>query len=339
MYYKVIIQGCLKFGNQKSYDKVVKMFQYRSENYYKMDTIIKEEDVFNEDDFSLTVVRFVGQSTEKSFKNAVNLLEYCAQFAVAGNISIWLTDKGIIRGHESIEPESDKVVVQQFLRGKKLTHQVGKEKEAIEALTQVIEKYDKHAQAYEIRARVNLIMKKYHDAMRDYNKCIAIDDSIPQAYYGRAKVNLINNDLDAAIIDLELAIKKAVALQAVYWKARRLKAECHIEQKQFNQAEFDLKLFTNRKFDSNNPNFKWRRSAYFNYGKVLLELEKFNDALEAFEKCLDIAEGADSISEATKLMYRGIAKKKTGKSGFIKDLKQAADLGNKSAESLLKSYA
>ena len=339
MYYKVIIQGCLKFGNQRSYDKVVKMFLYRSENYYKLDTLLNAEEIFLEEDFSLTIPRFVGQSAEKSYKNTVNLLEYCAQFAVSGSISIWLTDKGLIKGHEVIEPMSDKAVVQQFLKGRKISHEEGKEKEALEALTKVIEKYDKHAQAYEIRARVNFLMKKYHDAMRDYNKCIGIDASIPEAYFGRAKINIYNDKIEDAVKDLELAIKKAVALQPIYWKARRMKADCHMKLGQYNQAEFDLKLFTKRKFDENNPNFLWRRLAFFNYGLVLLELEKFEEALEAFEECLAIEEGNDSLSEATMLMHRGIAKQKIGKSGFIKDLKQAADLGNKSAKSLLKTYA
>ena len=94
MFFKTIVQGRLEFGTQKVYDKVIKMFQYRAENYHKNEIIFEEEDIFNESELCIFIPRFVGQSSQKHFKNTTRLLEYCGQFAVTGTIKAWLVDEG-----------------------------------------------------------------------------------------------------------------------------------------------------------------------------------------------------------------------------------------------------
>ena len=51
MFFKSIFQGNLHFGNTKSYDKVIKMYAHRVENYYKTDILFKSEVVFNQKKF------------------------------------------------------------------------------------------------------------------------------------------------------------------------------------------------------------------------------------------------------------------------------------------------
>lgn len=328
---KTIIQGKVEFGTQKSYDKVLKMFQYRSENYHKSDILFSDEEIFSEDDFSLEVKRFVGQVTEKSWKNTISLLEYCVQFAVSGSLRAWMTDSGKVLKHKVIEPASDKVAVQSYIKGKNLLKEEGREDEAIEALTLAIEKYNRHAMAYERRAKVNFMMKNYSEALRDYNKSVKMDDTNPLSYFGRAKVHIINENLEAAIEDLEHAVKKSIALQDLYWEARRLKADCHIQLKQFDKAAFDLKLFTKRAFATTAINYPHRSNAFFNYGLSLFELESYEEADAAFTESINLKEGLQTIEESEKYYYRGMSKKEMGKNGFINDLKQAADLGHKLA--------
>lgn len=336
MWIKSIIQGKLEFGNEKSYDKVLKMYSYRTENYFKNDVIFKAEDVFFSDGYILDLKRFVGQVTQKSFKNTMNLLGYCAQFAVSGTIDGWLTDSGKILAHSHIEPDSDKAVVQFFLKGKELVKSKGDHDKAIESLTKAIEKYDRHSQAYERRAKVNFIMKKYHDALRDYNKALAIDDTNPAAYYGRAKVHKINKDYEAAISDFDMTTKKSIALQNIYWKARRLKSECHILLQQFDKAAFDLKLLFNRKFTKDSPMLSWKSNIAYNYGKVLMEIGEYDTAIKAFDASLEESSVNDNIPESEKYFYRGVVKKKAGKNGSIKDIKTAKEGGFKNADALLK---
>jgi len=339
MFYKAIIQGRLEFGSERSYDKVLKMYEYRTDNYYKNTLIFKAEEIFIPEEKALVIPRYVAQVTEKSFRNTASLLDYCSQFAIAGSVRAWQIDEGKIMHYAIAEPDSDKAAVQSFIKGRKLVRQHGKEDEAIQALTKAIEKYDRHAQAYERRAKVNYILKKYHDAKRDYGKCIKLDPTIPTAYYGRAKVHMLEENWEEALSDLENATKNAIALQAVYWKAKRLKAQCHINLKQWDKAAFDLKFFCKRKFAEDDPNYVWRRWGFHHYGIVLLNMEEYTDALEAFDKAADIKSDFGKIEDSEILRYRGVAKQKAGKSGYIKDIKEAAKMGDKQAKNLLKEFA
>lgn len=336
--YRVIIQGRLDFGNEKSFSKAKKMYDYRLENYCKSDAIFKDsEEIFLIDEQALVIPRYVGQSFEKTFKNTASLLQYCSQFALNGVIKAWQTDSGQILHYSDIEPDSDKIAVMYFQRGKELSKQEGSEVEAVEELTKAIAKYDKHAQAYERRGNVNFYLKKYSDAVRDYNKALKIDASNPMPYYGLAKVDIVNKAFQSAIDNLETTCKKSLALQPIYWKARRLKADCHFKLEQFEKAEFDLKLFTKRKFEKSNPNIVWRRHAFFYYGRVLIELERFKDAIDAFNTALEIKEGIDNIPLEDIYFYLGQAKKKAGKNGYINDLKRASELGSTQAKEVLSS--
>ena len=337
MWIKSIIQGKLEFGNEKSFAKVLKMYDARTETYYKNDILFPHEEIFFEDGFHLDLKRFVGQVTKKSFNNTMSLLDYCSQFAISGQIDGWLTDTGTILSHYHIVPQSDKAVVQSFLKGKKLVKTEGEQQKAIDALTKAIEKHDRHAQAYERRAKVNFILKNYHDALRDYTKSLLIDDTNPAAYYGRAKTHMINKDYQKAVDDFDMATKKSIALQSIYWKARRLKAHCHIEIKQFDKAAFDLKLFANRAFPKDNHNFKWKSYIWYRYGRVLMELDENQEAIKAFDKSLEERSESDKIPDNEKYFYRGVAKKKGGKNGSIKDIKMSKELGFKNADAVLKS--
>ena len=123
MTYKTIFKGRLEFGSQKSYDKVLKMYHHRVENYYKSDILLNEEEIFDESSTSLNVPRFITQGSVKSWKNTVSLLEYLAQFAVSGNMGTWVTEEGKILYHGFVEPKSDKMAVQAYLKGCELSKQ------------------------------------------------------------------------------------------------------------------------------------------------------------------------------------------------------------------------
>ncbi len=328
MLYRVIIQGNLDFGNEKSYEKAKKMYEYRLENYFKSDAIFKETaDIFMDEKLQLNIPRFVGQAFEKTFKNTTSLLDYCAQFAMTGVVKCWQTDSGKILNYSDVEPKSDKVAVKLYHKGKELSKEEGKEEEAFEELTKAITKYDKNAMAYERRGNINIKLKKYSDAIRDFKKTIGIDESNPMAYYGLARVYIIQEKYQEAIDQLEIACKKSLALQSIYWKSRRLKADCHIKLKQWDKAEFDLKLFTKRTFPEGDINNSYKRHAFYYYGRTLIELKRHVDAIAAFESALKIEEGIDNIPLEDIYFYLGTAKKLGGKTGYTKDFKKATELG------------
>ena len=339
MHHKTIIQGRIEFGNAKTFEKATRMYKTRTENYYKNDVLFEIEEIFFEEDFHLAIPRYVKQVYDKAYKNTAALLEYIVQFGVSGELNMWLLEEGKILHSSKMEPDSDKVAVQSFIRGKNLSDEKGKEEEAIAALNKAIEKYDRHAQAYERRAKVNFILKKDHDAIRDYNKSLGLDPDNPYAYFGLAEVQIRKEEFSKAADSLGLAIKKSVALQDIHWQARKLKGKIHIMLSEYEKAKFELKLFTNRKFPEDHPNNKLKDDAFFDYGIALMESEEYNDAVAAFESALDLDAADGKKVNPKRLRFRGIAKHKAGKNGFKKDIKEAADLGDKEAVLLLKELA
>lgn len=336
MAYKTIFTGRLEFGSQRSYDKVLKMYQHRVENYYKSDVLLNEEEIFDEESSSLSVPRLIVEGSEKSWKNTVSLLEYIAQFAVAGNMGAWMTQEGKILRHGVVEPKSDRIAVQSFLKGRDLIGAKGKENEAMEALSRAIEKYERHAQAYERRGYVNALLKNYDEALYDYTKSIDIAAVNAEPYFGRAKVKYIMKNYEGTIADLEMAIKRSIPLQPIYWKARRFKAECYFKLEDYKGALLDLRLFTKRAFKEDNPNFLYRQISFYNYGLALLKTDSYEEAVAAFTSALEIEEGKGSFSKKDCLVNRGIARKKAGKNGYLQDWKAAVELGSKEAAKLIK---
>jgi tetratricopeptide (TPR) repeat protein len=264
-----------------------KMYQHRIDNFFKHDVLLKEH-YLDPESFSINVPRHISLGTERTWTNTVKLLEYLAQFALSGSMSAWLVREGKILKYAIVEPKSDKAIVRNFIKGQKLSAESGKEKEALKALTKVIEQYDSHAQAYERRGYVNFELGKFSDALYDFNKCISYDDSIPAAYYCKALISMQKEDYQTAVGDLILTTQKAIALQPIYWKARLLKGQCHLMLQEYAEAAQEFKLFTARAFPKDDPNIGKRKEAFFKHAQALV-------ALKEYGKAMDVLESADKI--------------------------------------------
>lgn len=335
IFYKTIIQGRLSFNNEKSFGKVHKMFEYRTETYYKNDVLVDQEEIFNEEALTLSIPRFVGNASEKSFRNTVSLLEYCSQFAVSGEINAWMIEEGKVLNHKNIQPESDKAIVMQFRKGDEYFRE-GQDEEALKAFSRTIEKYDAHAQAYERRGWTNMHLKNYSDALYDFNKAIKIDDSIAYAHYGKAIIARDENNLEEAIKNFDLTLKKSVALETLYWKARVKKAECHIDLSQWDKAEFDLRFFTKRKFKDGDVNLRKKAYGYMMYSYVLLQKDMAKEALEQIDLAFEhYDEDSKGFTPAKGHYYRGLIKQALNKRDFKQELRKAEELGSKKAAELL----
>ncbi len=335
--FKTILSGCLEFGNQRSYEQVLKLFQHRTENYYRNDILINAEEIFHESSYTLDLPRFIKECPEKSWKNTSNLLGYVAHYAIAGDIRMWVIHEGKLVADQTIEPKGDKSVIQAFMKGRELVQQSGKEEEAMKALNQAIDKFERHGKAYERRGYVNFKLRNYKDAMYDFSKSIDIHPNNPDAYWGRANVQIKNGDLRGAMEDLGMATKTSIPHQPIYWSARRLKGEFHLQLGEFQKAIFELKFVTKRQFASNDPNRKWQKSALFNYGRALFEIGEYSEAVSVFNQTFDINdERSEAPSKADQLLNRGLARQKAGETGFMSDIKEAAQLGSEKAVELLE---
>lgn len=335
MTFKTIISGHLEFGSPRSYEKVMTILEHRIENYYKNDVLIKPEEVFFPDSATMDIPRLIGQASDKCFRNTLSMLDMIMQYAVAGSISIWKLDNGVCLDHHQLEPRSDKVAVQSFLRGRELIRQ-GKQSEARKALSKAIDKFERHALAYERRGHVNFLLGNLEDALYDFNKSIHINPHSAEAHMGRAAIYLQLENVEQSIQDFEQAAKSSIPHQPIYWKARRGKGESHLELKDYAKAEFEFKLLTKRTFTENDPNFAFRKKDWINYGRALLGLKKYDEAIQAFDKALTIGTEIEMVSEADSLLYRGIAMQKAGKEGYRHDWERAAKKGSQKAVRLLQ---
>jgi tetratricopeptide (TPR) repeat protein len=266
---KLVFRGRLEFGSQRTYDMVLKHWQTRIENYFKTDILFKAEQVFSADDYALTVPQQTLMSSEKHWRNTTALLREVAQFALAGNVGAWWVQNGKVLDEHIIEPKSDKVAVSEYLRGRDLVQQGGME-QATEALTNAIEKYERHAAAYERRGYVNYKLKNFNDALYDFSKSIGINPYNPEAYYGRGKVRMLKNEWEGAIQDFDQTIKGALAVQPIHWLARLRKSDCLYHAKRPAEAIPELKAYLQRNFSENDPNLRFRPKAEF----LLAECER-----------------------------------------------------------------
>lgn len=339
MFYKSIFQGKIEFDNPRSYSKGLKMFRHRVDNYHKsIELIFEEEQLFNEESMTIEIPRTVINVTEKAWKTTVSLLTYTAQFAISGNIGAWMIEDGKLMHFAWIEPQSDKMVVKNYLEGKKLSKVEGREKEAMDLLTTAIEGYDKHSQAYERRGYLNYILQNYHDAERDFTKAIQWDDSNAAAYLGRGRLKMKRQDYNNALKDLEMGIKFSLALQDIHWHARRLKADCLMHLEDYKKAEFELRFFNKREFDRSSRNRRHLKASLYKHAMALRKLGDEKGALESLTNALKVIEEDQKyVTDGDIYVELALVKRSMGKNGYLADLKKAVSLGNTRAQGLLEN--
>lgn len=337
MDYKFIFKGRLDFGNKRSFDNVLNMYDWKVTNHYKKDIQFDEEELFDLEQYSASFPRsLVIHGTKKNFFANSDLLAYLSEFAISGQMEMWMIEERAVKHYRLVEPKGDRAAINSFTKGRALSVSEGKGEEAIAALDIAIQKYEKHAQAYERRAFVNTMLEKYHEADRDYTKSINIYAGAPEPYYGRGLLNKIQSFTQKAVEDFDTSIKRSIPLQPIHWKSRRRKAEALIELNEYADAAKELKFFTIRKHAETDPNFKYLRKAHFDYGYCQYKLGEHEHANELFDKALTYAEGKDAPGAEELLYYRGMARHKAGLPDFEADLKKAAKAGNPKAKAALE---
>ncbi len=283
--FKVIIKGRLAFGTQKSYDAMIEQYQRRLEQYYKNDIVLKgEEHLFGEERIIYVPRTTFLIMTEKTWKNTINLFNELRTYAVAGELGIWVLDSEgkQLLAEAIIMPQGDKFATSEYNRGVSFLTKKGKEEQAIESFNKAIDKYEGYEQAYERRGVACHRLGRLEDAILDFTKSISLHVN-PEAYLGRAIVKRALGDTVGALVDLDLAVKNAVPYQPVFWAARRIKGECHLELSQLEEAIFELKLVTKRPFKSTDPNYAHRRKAWETYAITLEKAGKRTEADAAFQ--------------------------------------------------------
>ncbi|NJK83912.1 MAG: tetratricopeptide repeat protein [Saprospiraceae bacterium] len=308
MNFKVIISGRLTFKNERSIQKAMEVYAHKCEVLYKYFLLFKTEDIFDEASLSLSIPRFVKEGVElKLWNNTMHLLQEMADFAMAGSIGGWRINNGELLEHLMLEPSSDKGPIHAFLEGKKVIAADGNLEEAAKHFTKAIQKFDRHDTAYERRAYVHFLTNNHEQAITDYTQSIAINDRNAEAYFGRAIVYITQGNHKMAIEDLINAIQYSIALQALHWRARRLKGRCHLQLGEYEKASTEFNFFTSRRFKEDDPNIQSLKDAYFDFGKALLKVGKASKALEVINKAARLKDGVGTYSSEEWKKYHQIA--------------------------------
>ncbi len=335
---KLIFKGRLEFGTERAYKMVVQHWTTRMESYFKTDVLFKMEQVLIDDEMALIVPQQVIMSTERPWRSTTALLQEAVQFAVVGKIQCWCLDNGKLLSHLTIEPHSDKTAVAEYWRGCALVEGEDSYDEATEALSRAIDKYERHALAYERRGYVNYKLRNFNDALHDFSKSISINQNNPEPYYGAGKVRMLKNEWEQAAGEFDQAIKKALALQPVHWLARLRKGESLFHAKQFEEAAKDLRLFLARSFSETDPNFQRRRRALVLLGRALAETNDLAGSEEAFKQALSTGAGSDLTPDNEALLQLGIVQHRVGKPEFARNLRKAAAMGCPEAARLIAAW-
>jgi len=275
---KVIIKGRLDFGSSKSFEKVVALFQHRLVNFYKNDTLIRAEEMFDPETHSFVIPRLVTQAFPKTWNNTISGFEYIAQFAVTGHVYAFMSENGNIMKKSYIEPLNDKQAVRAYQTGLTMVEDPANQDKALQCLDDAISAYDRHAMAYEKRGYVKYLLKQYDGALIDFKKSLALDDQNPEPYVGKAIILSLQEHRQEALTLLDEALKLCFPLQPIYWKIRRIKGHLHLKEGQYAEAAQEFKFFLNKKFDQENPNYAWVRVIMWDYANTLIKLHQLEDA-------------------------------------------------------------
>ncbi|MEM8584205.1 MAG: tetratricopeptide repeat protein [Bacteroidota bacterium] len=288
---KVIFAGQLEFGTSRNFENVQSQYAHRMEHYYKNDILLKPEVIFNPDDHTMDIPRTVVTSTDRQYKNTVNLLERIATFSIAGDLNIWrLNGIGQMMDHRLFEPKADRTTNQLFRKGREMLDQEEHIGEAKELLTQAIDNFERHAVAYERRGVVNYKLGNNKDALYDFTKSIKIYASKPESYYGRGLIYFQEEeDLEKAIADFGSVAKYAIPHQKIYWLAKRMRADALRKAGRLDEARREYAGFVNRKQQL--PGLEsYDRLASYRLGEIYLSTDKQEEAAKAFQTALEAPE-------------------------------------------------
>lgn len=313
MFYRAIFRGNLQFGSARSFERAMQVFNHRVENLYKGDVLLKAEEIFVAETFSLILPSSPIQGLEKSIKNTAYLLEALAQFALSGQTWSWMVLEGKCYFYLHAYPSADKTPVMAYVEGLQYVKQPGEEQKAIEKLSVAIDKFSNHWTALERRGYVYMLMQNYDLAIQDFERSIAVNKEQADAYSGLARIYMQKGDLRKAVTYFDAAIKNSVPYQPVYWQSRRIKGECLVHLNEFEKAEFELKICTKREFEPQDSNYAWRKNAMFYYSQALFNINREKEAKEIFLRAIDTEDALEPIIEGKQAEFYDLMLEKTGK--------------------------
>ena len=366
---KVTVRGFLEFGSAKTYQKAFSLSQQRREVFFKNDVLFRDLEGWNEEGCSFSIPRVVYKDvSSRTASSTVSLLEYLAQFALCGQFLVWITEveedvpvtdkvsplpkpkaTSASRGKKAeppkpkpsvttpfvIEPENEKGAVFTYLEGRRLT-KAGELEQAVEQFSTAIDKFAGHAMAYEGRGVAQMRLGNSEDAILDFTRSIELCAMHAEAYVGRATILMVQKNYERALADLDVSLLHAVPHQPVYWDTRRLRAECNLKLGNIESSVKESSDFLKRPYAETDLNYANLGRAWRTYGNSLSALNRFTEAMEAFDMSQKFAASQAAQERAHTLFCRSMARKRAGLADYKSDLEMAAQLGSKKAAQMMQ---
>ncbi|NWJ96730.1 MAG: tetratricopeptide repeat protein, partial [Chloroflexi bacterium] len=132
------------------------------------------------------------------------------------------------------------------------------------------------AEIYRIRGYTYHNVKRYQEALSDFNCAVGLNFGLESAYVGRGITYILLNEYEKAFADLD----KAIELDPQYAWAYRKKGETYLLLKEYDKALVDF-----NKLIELNPQYAW---AYGQRGETYRLLKEYDKALTDFGKAIEL---------------------------------------------------
>lgn len=172
---------------------------------------------------------------------------------------------------------------------------IGKAPEALDDLNRATEYDPNHVQSWVKKASVHMELGDKEAAFADFDRAIAADPNDPDVFYHRGQVHFILGEFTEAMADYE----KSTSLDDtfIFSQVQHAVAQYKLNNTAESTASFQriLDKFSNSSEASNY------------YGELLLDQQRFEDALRHFNKAIEIEQSKDSSRNVLPMINKALA--------------------------------
>lgn len=276
---KTILKGRFDFANQKTFDKAMKQSLHRREVYFKQDVCLKENQGFDEEKGNFTVDLTMGLLTDKTLRNSISYLENICQFAINGEVNVWIVEAGKLVNEFTVVPNNEeKESIRIYNQANVLVN--SDPAKAVELFTTLLTNNDPNPFNYVKRGKAYLNLNEPEHALRDFTKAIEAYPEFAEAYTGRGRVWLSQNQIEKAIEDFNQTASFTLSYHPIFWELKLYVASYQSEMGMFEKAINTLSFFVKRKFKTTDPNFRRMSKARYQVALYNYNLGNLAEAAE-----------------------------------------------------------
>lgn len=172
---------------------------------------------------------------------------------------------------------------------------IGNAKSALEDLERSTTLRPNLVQTWVKKASVHMELSDKDEAFKDFETAIEANKDDPDIYYHRGQVHFILGDYDLAIKD--------------YTKSTELDDKFIFSQVQYAVAKYKTGnvAHSTASFRKLLRNFEGASEAYNYFGELLLDQQKFEDALEKFDRAIEIEDKKEKSSNVLPMINKALA--------------------------------